>query len=243
MMERTKYRRGVEMNLALYDKEVNCPICNNVFHTKKVRSSAVRIEKRDTDFCIYYNSENPMLYTVWVCPNCGYAALESGFQEVSNVGKKQIIARISNNWVQRSFGEKRSVGEAIEAYKLALLCGQLINVKKGVLGILCLRLAWFHRYIGEPRELEFLQHAVACFEEAFRYETLPIGNLGEIEILYLLGELNRRLEKYEEAIDWFNKAVTNPMIKRKRNLEVQTREQWRLAKEEYRKQKQEEQVG
>ncbi|WZL71790.1 DUF2225 domain-containing protein [Clostridiaceae bacterium 35-E11] len=231
------------MNTALYDKEVNCPICNNAFHTKKVRSSALRIEKKDTDFCVYYTSENPMFYTVWVCPSCGYAALESIFQQISNVGKKQIMTNISNNWVQRSFGGERTVREAIEAYKLALLCGQLTNAQKGVLGTICLRLGWLHRYIGEDRELAFLQHAVSCFEEAFRYEALPLGNLGEIEILYLLGELNRRLQKYEEAIDWFNKAVSNPAIKRKRSLDVQTREQWQLAKEAYRIQKKEEQVG
>ncbi|QEK11803.1 DUF2225 domain-containing protein [Crassaminicella thermophila] len=223
------------MNQALYNKEVSCPICKNIFHTKKVRSSAIRIKKRDTDFCVYYNGENPIFYAVFVCPNCGYAALESVFERISPTGKKIITSRVSNQWVQRDFGGERTNQEAIEVYKLALLCGQLSNEKKGILGTICLRLAWFYRFIGEDKELHFLKHAKNCFEEAFLYEQLPIGNLDEVSMLYLLGELNRRLGKYEDAINWFNKAVSNPAIKRKKKLEMQAREQWILAKEEYKK--------
>ncbi|TCO79508.1 DUF2225 domain-containing protein [Marinisporobacter balticus] len=222
---------------ALYDKEICCSICKNIFRTKKVRTSAVRLEKRDADFCVYYNGENPIYYAVFTCPNCGYTAFESVFQEISPKDKKVIIAKVSNRWVQRDFGKERNVYQAIEVYKLAILCGQLLNQKKGILGMLCLRLGWLYRYIGEIREFDFLKHAIDCFEEAFRYERLPIGNLDEISLIYLLGELNRRLEKYDEAIDWFNKAVNNRAIKQKRKLDILAREQWRIAKEAYKKQK------
>lgn len=225
------------MNKALYDKEIQCPVCKNLFHTKKMRSSAIRIEKRDTDFCVYYNGENPIFYGVFVCPNCGYAALESVFQEISPSGKKIVLEKIGTKWTQRDFGSERDTYKAIEVYKLALLNGQLLNQKKGIIGTLCLRLAWLYRYIHEDRELDFIEHAANCFEEAFRYESLPIGNLDEVSLLYLLGELNRRLKKYDEAIDWFNKAVSNPNIKRKRKLDMLARDQWSLAKEEYKKQK------
>ncbi|QZY57376.1 DUF2225 domain-containing protein [Crassaminicella profunda] len=225
------------MNGALYDKEIQCPVCKNIFHTKKVRSSAVRVERRDTDFCVYYNGENPIFYGVFVCPNCGYASLESVFQEISPLGKKNISTKLSPKWIQRDFGNERNVYKAIEAYKLALLSGQLINQKKGILATICLRLAWLYRYIDGEREIDFIEHAVNCFEEAFRYEPLPIGNLDEVSLVYLLGELNRRLKKYDEAIDWFNRAVSNRAIKRKRKLDAMAREQWSLAKEEYKKQK------
>ncbi|MCT4607398.1 MAG: DUF2225 domain-containing protein [Marinisporobacter sp.] len=225
------------MNKALYDKEIQCPVCKNLFSTKKMRTSAIRIEKRDTDFCVYYNGENPIFYGVFVCPNCGYAALESVFQEISPSGKKIILEKIGAKWEQRNFGSERDIYKAIEVYKLALLSGQLINQKKGILATLCLRLSWLYRYIDIERELDFTAHAVNCFEEAFRYEPLPIGNLDEVSLLYLLGELNRRLGKYDAAIDWFNKAVSNRDIKRKRKLDVMAREQWSLAKEEYKKQK------
>ncbi|AOT72370.1 DUF2225 domain-containing protein [Geosporobacter ferrireducens] len=223
------------MNQDLFDREIQCPVCKNIFHTKRVKSSACRIEKRDTDFCVVYSSTNPMFYGAHVCPMCGYAAMESVFKDITPQGKKVIETAITKRWVQRSFGEERSVYDAIEAHKLALICGQVLNHKKGALGNICLKLAWFHRFINNEREREFLHHAQTCFEEAFLHESLPIGNLDEVSLTYLIGELNRRLGKYEESIDWFNKAVENPLIKRNKKLEAQAREQWRLAKEEFKK--------
>jgi len=101
------------------------------------------------------------------------------------------------------------------------------------LGTICLRLAWLYRYNNEEREKEFLRHAAECYEEAYRYEGLPIGGLDEISIVYLLGELNRRIEKYEDAIYWFNKAISHPGIKQKKNLELQIRDQWNIAREQF----------
>lgn len=223
------------MRRDLFDREIQCPVCKNIFHTKKVKSSACRIEKRDTDFCVVYSSANPMFYGAYVCPMCGYAAMESMFMDISAQGKKLIETVITKRWVQRSFGEERSVYDAIEAHKLALICGQVLNHKKGILGSICLKLAWFHRFISSERENEFMLHALICLEEAFSHDPLPLGNLDEVSLTYLIGELNRRLGRYEEAIDWFNKAVGNPLIKRNKKLEAQAREQWRLAKEEFKK--------
>ncbi|KXG78930.1 DUF2225 domain-containing protein [Thermotalea metallivorans] len=231
------------MKNALYDKEVTCPLCKNIFRTKKVRTSSTRIEKRDTDFCTYYTSENPMFYGVFVCPMCGYAAMESTFHEINGAGKKAIEENITRRWTQRSFGGERTIQEAIEAYKLALLCGQLINQKKGVIGNICLRIAWLYRYANDPKETDFLKHAVRCFEQAFVSEPLPIGNLDEVTLMYLIGEIHRLIGNYEEAIEWFSKAVGNPAIKTKKKIDTLAREQWRLAKESFKNKKNQEQAG
>lgn len=222
------------MSNSLYNKEIKCLVCKKTFHTKKVRTSSIRVEKRDADFCTYYKGVNPLLYGVNVCPYCGYTVLDSMMEEaISPSGKQTIKKEISEGWIQREFGDERTVGKAIEAYKLALLCCETLSQKKGILGIICLRLAWLFRFIEDDREETFLRHTIHCFEEAFRYERFPIAKLDEISVSYLLGELNRRIKNYEEAIGWFDQTLRNSEIKRKRKLEIQTREQWRLAKEEY----------
>ncbi len=228
---------------ALYDKKIACPVCKNTFHTKKVRTSATRIEKRDTDFCTHYIGENPILYNVFVCPMCGYAALESNFQEINTAGKKIIEEKIAKRWTQRSFGEERTALEAIETYKLALLCSQILGHKKGTLANICLKIAWLYRYMGHEKEFEFLAHAVSCFEKAFANEPLPIGNLDDVSLTYLIGELHRMIGNYEVAIEWFGKAVSNPAIRGKKKIDTMTREQWRAAREAYKNQKNHEQVG
>ena len=118
------------MNPVLYDKKVTCPVCNLTFHTKKVRTSTIRIKKRDTDFCIYYEGENPLFYEVFACPNCGYAALEKVFDDITPSQKQLIQSKISKQWVQRDLGQARTVQEAIEVYKLALLCSEVLNQRK-----------------------------------------------------------------------------------------------------------------
>jgi len=225
------------MSDTLYAKEIKCPVCEFIFTTQKVKTSSIRIEKRDTDFCVYYAGDNPLFYGVYVCPSCGFAALESGFENIGTVSKKIILDNISSKWMSRDFGKERNIYEAIDAYKLALLCGQLTKQKNGVLGSICLRLAWLYRYLGEEREYQFLKYAAESFEEAFRYEKLPIGGLDDLSITYLIGETKRRLEKYEDAIYWFNKALRNPGIKQKKKLEMQIRDQWRSAREHFKHQK------
>ncbi|WIF94970.1 DUF2225 domain-containing protein [Caminicella sporogenes] len=216
-----------------YDREIECPICKMKFTTKKVRTSAIRVIKRDEDFCPYYKSENPLFYNVFVCPNCGYAALESTFSKINELEKEKIVKFITSRWKQRSYGKERNLEEAIQVYKLALICYQVSKSKYINIGKVCLRLAWFYRYMNDEREKEFLKFTIDAFQNVYTKERLDKEEYSEVVILYLLGELNRRVGNYKEAIKWFDKALSNPDIKKKRHIEIRAREQWRLAREEY----------
>lgn len=66
----------------LFDKKIECPVCSKEFTTQKVRASKLRLVKRDEDFLNHYNTENPIKYSIFVCPNCGYAATENKFEEI-----------------------------------------------------------------------------------------------------------------------------------------------------------------
>ncbi len=224
------------MDKELYDKEVACPICRNKFSTKKVRTSAIRTLKRDTDFCVHYKTVNPYLYGVWVCPKCGYAATENKFNSLKKIQNDIIKENITKYWIKREYGDKRSIDSAIVVYKLALYEGNLLEWEKSYIGGLCLKIAWLYRYKeNEEAEYRFLQHALECFDYAFSKERFPIAGMDTATLAYLVGELNRKLEKYEEAISWFQRSLKDPQIKGKRLLENMTREQWRLAAEEYKK--------
>ncbi len=221
------------MNKELYDKKVGCPVCNKEHTTKKVRSSAIRMTKRDEDFCPYYNSENPLFYGVFVCPNCGYSSLESSFMKISNSEKEKIKTIITAKWNQRSFEKERTLEEAIEVYKLALLGHQIINSKGSIIGKICLRLAWFYRYTDDPREYEFIKNTISSFEKAFTTERTDNEEFDEVTVFYLLGELNRRIEKYQDAIQWFDKTLKHKDIKSKRHIELRARDQWTLTREQF----------
>jgi len=45
---------------SLYNKSVVCPVCQNKIEVTKVKSKDCVVASRDSDFCVYYESVNPL---------------------------------------------------------------------------------------------------------------------------------------------------------------------------------------
>ena len=217
----------------LYDKDCTCPVCKNKFTTQKVRTRPLRVEKREDDFNVIYKNINPIYYYIWVCPKCGYSATEKEFENITREQALILNKAIGTKWNERSFGGVRTFHEAEESYKIALLVAQLLKKPKAYIGGISLRLAWLYREAKNPKENEFLNHTLNLFEDAYQTERLDETGLDEVSLVYLNGELSRRLGKYKEAIKWYGIALDHPDIKTKRHIQLKAREQWRLAKEQY----------
>ncbi|WP_187296223.1 DUF2225 domain-containing protein [Tepidibacter mesophilus] len=227
------------MDKELYDKKVKCPICKNEFTTKKIKTSALRIDKRDTDLYVHYKTVNPYLYSVWVCPKCGYAAMEGKYNIIKKYQHNIITENITNLWNPRDYGKKRNIDEAIQTHKLAIYEGNLLNWEKSYIGGLSLRLTWLYRLKGDKGlEIKFQKYALTIFTDCFSKEIFPMAGMDSVSMAYLIGELNRRFQNYEESIKWFQTALKDPNIKRKRLIENMVRNQWFIAIEEHKKLKQ-----
>lgn len=222
-----------EMKEALYSKKVTCPVCGMEFSSLKAKINACKVEKKDEDFCTHYTDVNPMFYDVFVCPICAYAASENSFEEVTDKEKKLLGEAFSKRTVGRNFCGERNLEDAIAACKLAIFTAELRKAKSSILAGLCLKLAWFFRFAEDKQEETFLNYALQNYLEAFDKEPLPIGNLNEISMMYLLGELSRRLGKFDDAIVWFSKAVASPERADNPRIERLTREQWAVTKEQH----------
>lgn len=227
----------MELEHLLYDKECTCPVCRNKFTTKKVRSRALRIEKREDDFNVIYKDINPIYYYIFVCNKCGYSATEKEFENITRDQADVLRKTIGSKWSERSFSKVRTFYEAEESYKMALLIGQVLKKPKSYMGGICLRLAWLYRERENPREQEFINHALDLFQAAYETEHLDMVGLDEVSLAYLNGELNRRLGKYRDAIRWYGIALEHPDIKRKRHIQIKAREQWSLARDQYNREK------
>lgn len=223
------------MSEALYDKNIKCPICNNPFSSKRLRASACRVDKRDEDFCTFYKSHNPMHYEILVCPHCAYAASENSFDNLSQKEIATIKELLSGKVINRSFCGERTITDALDSFKLALFLAKSRNAKNSIIAGLSLKLAWIYREMKDEKEIGFLEHALENYKVAYDKEDLPLGNLDEISVQYLLGELSRRLHKLNDAVFWFNKAVSNPERSQNPRIEKLAREQWAVVKEQSRK--------
>lgn len=219
------------MDANLYNKEVVCPVCSKKFNATKVKTKGCKVDKRDTDFCVYYEGHNPLFYDAWVCENCGYAAQADKFPDIPGREAEIILKKLALKWKKRSFAGERTVETALEAFKLVLLNHQLRTVKSSELAKVCMRIAWLYRIKEDSRENDFIKFALKYYTETYEKERFPADKLDENTCMYMIGELNRRAGNNEEAVKWLSRLISSPDARRNPALIETARDQYQLVKE------------
>lgn len=172
---------------------------------------------------------NPDYYVVRVCPICGFASTENFADKMLEKHRKLFEEKVAQQWNMRDYGGKRSWEDALQTYKLALLCGQITEEKERVMAGLLHHIAWMYRYQDEKeQERRFLEYALDAYVRVYELEG---GELNNARLMYLLGELNRRLKRYAEAIKWFGRVVNDKRIMDAAMIQA-SREQWAAARED-----------
>jgi len=223
------------MDNTLYNKKINCPVCMKEFEITKVKSKTSKVISRDSDFCVHYEGINPILYDVLVCENCGYASLSDKFDEISDRDIKTIKDTIGSRWNKRGYLGERNIDSAIETFKLALYNLQIRKAKAVEISKVCLRLAWLYRYKNDEKEKDFLKFALNSYTDIYMKEKLPIDKLDESTCMYMIAELNRRLENFDESVQWFSKVVSSPSARNNPSLIEMARDQFQIAKQQMKK--------
>ncbi|GAA4704547.1 DUF2225 domain-containing protein [Brevibacillus fulvus] len=222
----------------LYEKELSCLFCQSVFITKKVRSAAQPVETRDADFCTYFRDQryNPIVYTVYVCPHCGFSFTEQFSPVFTPQSRLKIEQQIASRWVPKTFADERNLSEAMAAYKLAIFAAELKEETHSVKAGLYLRLAWLNRFIQADREeARFLRVAAAEYEQSYLQSDFGTHDkqMTEVRLLYLIGELNRRIGRYDQAITYYGKTLEHKETTIETGILQMAREQWQLTRQEH----------
>lgn len=195
---------------SLFFKEIKCPVCDNNFMTLMVKVNAPRVLDRDSDFFIRYSIENPYLYEVWICPHCGYSALKVDFDKIREYQIKLVKDKITPKWVDREYPIPFNEKIAIERYKLALLNSLVIESKASTKSMLCLKIAWMYRLLLDTaNEKSYLKQALESFNDTYMNEKLPVYGLDRFSIMFLIGELNRRIGDDQTALKWFYDVIAS----------------------------------
>ncbi len=212
----------------LYQIKVTCACCETDFKTSRVRPSLKRAIRSDTDFCSYFNSVNPDYYVVRVCPSCGFASTENFTDRLSAAQKKNYYVKIGVRWKAKDYGGERTEAEAMECYKLALLTAQAIDENIRVIAGILHHIAWLHRYQGnQEQENRFLAFALDAYIKVFQQER----DGSNARLVYLIGELNRRLGQYHEAVRWFGRVINDKKITDAGMIRA-AREMWQTIRED-----------
>ncbi|AEB75213.1 DUF2225 domain-containing protein [Clostridium botulinum] len=200
----------------LYDKKIICPVCENEFTVKAIKTSSYKMKSRDSDFFIRYDLINPYFYDVWICNDCGYSAMKSDFLRIRSYQKDDITNNISSRWKGREYPIPYNVDTAIERYKLSLLNYFYMDARYSQKAMNCLKLAWMYR-LKDDKENEqlYLIESLKGFKEAYLNEDFPIYGMKKFTVMYLIGELNRLTNNTKDALLWLGNVITSPMADRK----------------------------
>lgn len=218
----------------LYDKKVDCPICSFAYFTKKIRSRFIKVDKIESDFFTHYKDKelNPIFYEVSVCSNCGYASSDTFSTYFPNNAISLIKTQITANWKGRDFSGVRTIDQAIEVIKLGILSGSLKQEKSIVMAGLCLRLSWLYRLLEDPvQEIRFMRLSLEQYKTSYLQSEYVGTQLTEMRLIYLIGELSRRLGDWDEAVKNFSKVVNHKNRVLETKLVEMAREQWYLVRE------------
>ncbi|MBB6632802.1 DUF2225 domain-containing protein [Cohnella thailandensis] len=213
----------------LYASKITCSCCEATFQTSRVRPSFKKALRTDTDFCCYFGEVNPDYYVVRICPYCGFASTENFKPKLLEREKRAYLDKIGTHWVRRDYGGQRTAEVALETYKLALLTAQTVKESDRIIAGLLHHIAWLYRYDGnKAMEDKFLGFALEAYVDVYKSETISYNNA---RLLYLIGELYRRLGNYNEAVRWFSRVIHDKRITDSSMIRA-SREQWMVIRED-----------
>jgi len=217
-----------------YEKKVECLCCNKTFPTTKIRSKLVKVESTDTDFCPTYSESSvpALFYNVFVCEHCGFSFTEDFTKYFAPGIKDKLTKQITTKWVPRSYHQERSLSQALEAYKLAFVCGSIKKEKFVTLAGLALRIAWLYRKLQNmSQEQRFLKIARDEYIESYSTEDYASTPMSTTRVVYMIAELSRRIGDLDLATRYYSKIIENQRIGGEATLIDMAKEQWQLVRE------------
>ena len=211
----------------LFDKTFTCPVCDEEFHSKMIRTGKVKLLSADTDLRPKYQLVDSLKYDALVCPKCGYAALSRFFKFMMPAQAKLIRENISKNFSGLApTGNIYTYDDAIARHQLALANAVVKKAKTSEKAYTCLKMAWLYRGKAESlpsdtpdydkvikelqsSEIELLKNAYEGFLAAFSKEAFPMCGMDELTVTYLVADLARRIGRYDESSRWISKVLSS----------------------------------
>ena len=209
----------------IFLKEITCPVCDNEFKSKSVKTGKVKLLGADSDLRPKYQLVDSLKYDAIVCPSCGYSALNRFFNYMTAPQAKLIKDQITINFRGiENEGEIYTYDEAIARHKLVLVNTIVKKAKNSERAYTCLKIAWLLRGKAETlpadtdnydkeiaklksEEDEFIYNAYEGFTTAFSKEMFPMCGMDENTVTYLVADLARRCGKFDEAGRWISRVL------------------------------------
>lgn len=215
----------------LYELSTTCPACGHSFRTSRIRPRFKKAIRVDSDFCPHYSNPdlNPDYYVVQVCEKCGCGTTEHASKHWSEQQTKLFKETVAAQWKPHAYGGARSWQEALETYQLALITSQAIKESQRIVAGLLHHIAWLYRYKENvEQEQKYLKFALNAYLAVYERESIE---LNDTKLIYVTGEIHRRLGEYGDAAKCFAKIIHDKRVMDAAIIRS-AREQWAVMREE-----------
>lgn len=212
----TAQRNCIEITPEIYEKycfpkEITCPVCEYKFKTDLVRESRLQAKERSEELRQIYHDIEPLLFNVWVCPECYYAMKKTEFDKITEIQKKNLSnqAELRKSIGLLDFNNRLCYDFAILAHRIAIDCCDSLGKKdiEDRIAGLWLNTAWLYDDLGLNGEAsEAREKALTKYKNAYIFGT-DRTDAQDQKIEYLIGKLSWEMGNIKEAKDHFFKIV------------------------------------
>ncbi len=212
-----------------FKADTQCPACLAVFSFAEVRSSVVRPVARDSDFRIAYETVDPSLYAVTVCPRCAYASYNEDFTELPPAERRAIQDSMAPRLalMVRALCGERDLADAMLSLVLAQMCADARGAHLRRHAGLLHRRAWIERARGDiEAERALTQRTRDAYLAIFEQDP-DVQDAAVVRVAYLLGDLSLRLSDPAAGRRWLLECLRMPAGKEQAGLVAMARQ--RLA--------------
>lgn len=182
---------------------VFCSCCLEKFETRMCVSSN-SFGPLSTDLYQRAAGEQPLHSEIHTCPHCGYTASSRDFATSTPRVDPRIRQFVKDQLTPLVHKEKS--WSASRKYELRAMIEEHIGAPPHVLAHLYLRAAWCCNDDGlNEEEMRHRRLAIEWFKRALEEGTIEQEIVPQI--IYLIGELYRRVGEAEQAGKWFDRTL------------------------------------
>ena len=184
----------------LRDMEFKCALCGEQFTDVVVMSTNVM--RRDTELRPYAVGHQPMGHYIHTCPRCGFTHHDHGLQLSEE--QKAASRKFLSSYCQQHDCRKLTPSQK---YEVVANLYQVLGQSSEAVAVNFHRAAWMaDDEKNEEAARRFRAETIRFLQKALENKELPEDAVDTVT--YVLGELNRRLGRFDEALKWFSRVKT-----------------------------------
>jgi len=200
-----------KINDFTFEKDFECPVCDNKFKSRVMRADMMRPVATDYDLRpIYQEPIHPMFYDIIICPGCGHTAVNQTFSNVNSAQVKLVLDNIKPKFKYREYPAQLNADMALERYKLALVNAIIKRAHDSEKAYLCMKIAWLYRSkIDKKNENAFIEHAYKGFISALENEYFPMLGMGQNTVIFVIAAYAKTLGHYNDSLKLLGQLLTS----------------------------------